>query len=83
MKTKVPDFKIGHRVAYSVVFLRATFQEHTATARARGTVVGTSKIGKTTLVEIRWDLLSDDEFPTKVTAFNLAHVGPNTRFARC
>jgi len=80
MRTNVPDFKIGDQVAYSVDFLRSTFQEHTATAHARGTVVGTQKIGETTLVEIRWD---SDEFPTRVNAFNLALVGPNMRFARC
>ena len=75
------EIKVGDKVAYSVQFLRAI---HCYTGRmpaARGTVVSLESLGqKNDLAVIEWH--NWPEMKTgRVLVYNLAHVGPNSKFA--
>ena len=78
---KVPEFKVGDKVAYSAQSLRSTGQYTGDVPHARGVVKSLKKIGRSedavVLVEVDW---GDAELPQRVAAANLAHVGPNVRF---
>jgi len=77
-KYKVPDFKVGDKVAYSVQWLRSTGQGHSEVSHARGIVTSIGPLidNHITLLEIDWGSIT-----TKVLDDNLALVGPNPRFA--
>jgi len=76
------EVSIGDRVAYSVQFLRSTGLAHSPAAHAKGTVTSVKRYGSNfTLAEITWENGAD--MPERVAVFNLAKVGPNSRFAAC
>ncbi len=73
--------QIGDKVAYSVQWLKSVGQPHSDLARARGVITGIQTVGTSLkLALINWQ---DEDIPAKVNVANLAHVGPNTRFANC
>ncbi len=79
---KVPDFKVGDKVAYTVQFLRSIGMSHTEMSHARGNVINVHVFGSQQtprLIEINWSDKGLD-LPSKVLAPNLALVGPNPRF---
>jgi hypothetical protein len=76
-----PTFKIGDKVAYSVQFLRSIGETTGEMPFARGTVTAIQPLGSLQLVTIDWE--GNYTPPDKVIAHNLAHVGPNRRFANC
>lgn len=79
-KSKTPEFKVGDKVAYSVQWLKSVGMVHTPYAHGRGIVTGTKPFGDAVLVSIDWKA---GEGAPRVLAANLAHVGPNSRFAAC
>lgn len=76
---KIPAFKIGDKVAYSVGFLDSTKLSHTNYALARGEITGFEKFHSMSLAKIKWN---DSEIPDVVNVYNLAKVGPNPRFCK-
>lgn len=72
-------FSVGDRVAYSAAFCRSTGQITGDVPAGRGTVTEIVPLGSITLAAIAWD--GDADLPARVAVNNLAHVGPNRRFA--
>jgi ribosomal protein L21E len=79
-RSKVPTFSVGDKVAYSVQWLKSVGMVHTPYAHARGIVTEVKSFGGMVLVSIDW---KQGEGAERVNAYNLAHVGPNSRFAAC
>ena len=75
-------FKTGDKVAYSVQFLKSIGESPTSElCHCRGVITELKEYGpKFTLATIRWD---DPNIPEKVNCFNLAKVGPNSKFCQC
>lgn len=80
MAKKTPAFKVGDRVAYSVQWLKSVEMVHTDYAHGRGIVTDITPFGDGVLVDIDW---YKGTGANRVLAANLAHVGPNSRFASC
>lgn len=80
MAKKTLDFKVGDRVAYSVQWLKSVGMVHTDYAHGRGIVTDVKAFGDSALVSIDW---KEGAGANRVLAANLAHVGPNSRFASC
>lgn len=71
----------GDRVAYSVAFLRSIGSYSGDMPQLRGEVIAITELAADRqLATVRWD---GEPEPQRVLAFNLAHVGPNSRFAAC
>ena len=75
---KIPDFKVGDRVAYTVQWLRSTGMSHSELSHARGEVIGITRLGERALIEVKWTV---NDLPNRILDANLALVGPNPRFA--
>lgn len=80
MSKRTPTFNVGDKVAYSVQWLKSVGMSHSDYARARGEVTDVRALGGSPLITVEW---SDPDIPARILAANLAHVGPNTRFANC
>ena len=76
-----PTFTVGDRVAYSVQFLRSIGMSHGTMAHARGMIQEVTTLGSLSLAIIDWYGIDAAELPERVNVCNLAHVGPNRRFA--
>lgn len=72
-----PEFKIGDRVAYAAAFLRSTGQYTGWGPAAGGRVKQLRPVGERVLVIVEWEGAG----AMSVAPENLAHVGPNSRFA--
>lgn len=70
----------GDRIAYSAQFLRSINELSGDLPAARGTVIAIERLGVVQLARIAWD---QPDLPTRANVQNLAHVGPNRRFASC
>ena len=73
-------FSINDRVAYSAGFCRSIGALTGSIPAGRGRIVELKTLGSLVLAVIEWN---DSTLPTTVNVANLAHVGPNRRFAHC